>query len=112
MSPVKIYHAAVQGKIAGLLYCYLDQGHVLSECAIKTGKGTKVANVAWSSDDRFEVLKEKTECSIAPEICVEILSESNTKAEIEEKKVQYFVQGAVEVWICDKHGRVAFNRTP
>ena len=54
MSPVKVYHSAFQGKIAALLYFNMDGGEVLAECAINTGMGTKVADVAWASSDRFE----------------------------------------------------------
>lgn len=109
MSPVKVYHSAFQGKIAALLYINIGKGEVLTECAIKTDKGTKVADVAWSSSERFEIIKTETECSIAPEICVEVVSESNTTAEMNEKKALYFAQGALEVWICDEHGHMNFH---
>jgi Uma2 family endonuclease len=49
----------------------------------------------------------------APEICVEVLSPSNTVKEIEEKTVLYFEAGASEVWICDEGGSIRFHfRTP
>src|SRR5438132_13758080 len=44
----------------------------------------------------------------APELCVEILSPSNTKAEIEEKTALYFDAGAREVWICSPSGTMQF----
>lgn len=108
MSPVKVYHSAFQGKIAALLYINIGTGEVLTECAIKTDKGTKVADVAWSSSERFEKVRADTECSIAPEICVEVVSESNTMTELNEKKALYFARGALEVWICAEHGRIKF----
>lgn len=43
MSPVKVYRSAFQGRIARLLP---ENGVALPECAIKTEKGTKVADVA------------------------------------------------------------------
>ena len=86
MSPVKVYHSAYQGKIAALLYLNTEGGEVLAECAIKTDKGTKVADVAWASDERFEHIKNEAECSVSPEICVEILSTGNTEKEINEKR--------------------------
>ena len=108
MSPVKVYHSAFQGKIAALLYIHLGQGEVLAECAIKTDMGTKVADVAWASDERFAVIRTETECSIAPEICVEVVSESNTDDEMNKKKALYFKKGALEVWMCDEHGQMEF----
>ncbi len=108
MSPVKVYHSAYQGKMAALLYINMNSGEVLSQCAINTKKGTKVADVAWSSSERFDLIKEETECSIAPEICVEVLSESNTNQEINTKKSLYFKNGAREVWICSGSGAITF----
>jgi len=46
MSPVKINHSILQGEIEFLLRSLLKGGKALSGCAIKTGKGTKVADVA------------------------------------------------------------------
>jgi Uma2 family endonuclease len=106
MSPVKVYHSAYQGKIAALLYLNTQGGEVLAECAIKTDKGTKVADVAWASDERFGQIKNEAECSVAPEICVEILSSSNTEKEMEEKRYLYFKSGAKEVWICHQNGMI------
>jgi len=108
MSPVKVYHSAYQGKIAALLYLNTEDGEVLAECAIKTDKGTKVADVAWASDERFKQIKNEAECSVAPEICVEILSSSNTEKEIDEKRDLYFKSGAEEVWICNKKRMIHF----
>lgn len=107
MTPVKIYHSAYQGKISVLLDKYLN-GQVLVECAIKTHKGTKVADVAWVSSQRFTQIREETDCSIAPEICVEILLSSNSTVEMAEKRQLYFAQGAQEVWLCSETGQMDF----
>ena len=105
MSPVKVYHSAFQGKIVRLLP---ERGVVLPECAIKTKKGTKVADIAWCSEERFKLIAPEAECSIAPEICVEVLSSSNTGEEIEEKWELYILAGAKEFWVCDEKGEVVF----
>ena len=107
MSPVKVYHSAFQGKISSLLD-RLTGGHVLTECAIETRKGTKVADVAWASKERFKKIINEVECSIAPEVCVEVLSSANTLDEIDEKKSLYFEKDCKEVWICSKQGKVTF----
>jgi len=105
MSPVKVYHSAFQGKITRLLPA---NGVVLPECAIQTAKGTKVADIAWCSEQRFKVIEHEAECSIAPEICIEVASSSNSKAEMEEKRQLYIAAGAKEFWICDEDGSVKF----
>ena len=109
MSPVKVYHSAFQGEIEHLLRSLLPDGKTLPECAIATPKGTKVADAAWVSPDRFEIVREEDECSIAPEICVEVISSSNSKREIREKMDLYFSRGALECWTCDESGNMNFH---
>src|SRR5271170_7606705 len=48
----------------------------------------------------------------ASEICIEILSPSNSAAEIAEKRILYFDAGAAEVWICNRDGSLAFYSAP
>lgn len=107
MSPVKVYHSAFQGKIGSLLY-NLAGDYVLTECAIATRSGTKVADVAWASKETFKQIINEVECSIAPEICIEVLSSANTADEIDQKKALYFEQGCKEIWVCSKEGKVTF----
>ena len=85
-----------------------SEGKVLAECAIHTTKGTKVADVAWASNERFKQIKDEVACSIAPEVCVEVLSFSNTVDEIQEKRQLYFERGAQEVWSCGADGEIHF----
>lgn len=106
MTPVKVSHSLYQGEIEFLLRSQLKEGKALPECAIKTAKGTKVADVAWVSPERLNRVKNAIECPIAPEICIEILSSSNE--EIIEKRRLYFDAGAFEVWICDADGHMRF----
>jgi hypothetical protein len=44
----------------------------------------------------------------APEICVEIVSPSNSRSEITEKRALYFDAGAAEVWVCALYGSISF----
>lgn len=108
MTPVKVNHSAYQGEITYLLRSILKQGRTLPECAIATRRGTKVADVAWASRERFAKIILETECSVAPEICVEVISYSNTEDEINEKKELYFENGSKEVWICMSEGDMRF----
>ncbi|MFO1433472.1 MAG: Uma2 family endonuclease [Candidatus Competibacteraceae bacterium] len=108
MSPVKVYHSALQGEIAAALRSNRKDGKILTECAIQTSKGTKVADVAWASKETYLVIKDEVECSLAPEVCIEVLSSSNTAEEIEEKKGLYFEKGAREVWLCDRVGVIEY----
>jgi len=108
MAPVKVAHSAYQGEIGFLLRSMRGEGKVLAECAIQTAKGTKVADVAWASNERFGHIKDEAACSIAPEVCVEVLFFSNTVDEIQEKRQLYFERGAQEVWSCGADGKIHF----
>ncbi|MCP9495703.1 MAG: Uma2 family endonuclease [Pyrinomonadaceae bacterium MAG19_C2-C3] len=108
MTPVKIKHSVHTGRISRLMGQMRAEGEVLVECAIKTGKGTKVADVAWSSPERFGVIENDTDASIAPEVCVEVVSASNTDKEMKGKRELYFESGAQEVWTCDESGGMRF----
>ncbi len=108
MSPVKVYHSLYQAEITYLLRSMLKGGKALTECAVKTRKGTKVADAAWASSKRLERIRHETECSVAPEICVEVISSGNTDDEIKEKAALYFETGSQEVWICKADGTLDF----
>lgn len=108
MSPVTVLHSAYSGKIGNLLISILKKGSILPACAIRTRKGTKVADVAWVSPERLKLIRHEFDTPIAPEICVEVLSESNTDKEMRTKRKLYFESGALEVWICDQSGNIRF----
>ena len=86
MSPTKVYHSIYQGEIAYQLRVLSPTGKTLVECAIATRKGTKVAGVAWASPERLATIWSEIECSIAPELCVEVLSSTNTRQEMQAKR--------------------------
>lgn len=107
MTPAKLMHGKYQSLIDGLLQDLMEQpGETVIGCAIQTRKGTKVADIAWFSEDRWEQVQDEYDSPIAPEICVEVISPSNSSGEIEEKKQLYFERGAVEVWTCNAKGKM------
>ena len=108
MNPVKLNHSVYQGEIIRLLVNINPDGKVLAECAIWTRKGTKVADVAWFSDKLWQTQKGKTEAAVAPELCVEVASMSNSEREMTEKRKLYFEQEAIEFWFCDEYGNISF----
>jgi len=66
----------------------------------------------WASRERFEQIKHEVECSVAPEVCVEVFFPGNTDKEMREKRELYFETGAEEVWYCDEDGRLSFPDYP
>ena len=109
MSPTNNRNGYLRFKIGSLLEKAVSQpGELVTECAIRTSKGTKVADVAWFSAERWAVVKDEFDSSIAPEICIEVRTPRNSEAEMTRKRELYFESGAVEVWECDDEGRLRF----
>ena len=106
MSPASNQHGQIQIEIGHNLMNQLPEGKVIAECSIQTLEGVKVADVAWASDEFIETFAYKTPYPKAPEICVEIASPSNSKAEIADKVNLYLAKGANEVWIVYENGKI------
>lgn len=106
MSPASNLHGAIQSKVGALLARKLKKGVVITECSVQTRDGVKVADVAWASDDFVARHGMTTPYPQAPELCVEIVSPSNTKAEIDFKISLYFAHGAQEVWVVSLQKKV------
>ena len=106
--PPAASHGSFQSEIAVLLRSLLNSGRVLTECPISTADGVKAADVAWASPAQMRELGALPCFPRAPEICVEVLSPSNTEAEIDEKMALYFDAGASEVCLCDRNGGMRF----
>jgi Uma2 family endonuclease len=105
-------HSDRQGQIMTLLIQLLPAGRAMPECPISTADGVKAVDLAWLDSDRIELRERPLILTCAPEICIEILSPSNTSAEIDEKRALYFDAGAAEVWICNLDGSITFFVRP
>ena len=101
-------HGQRQIDIGFLLRQLFPDGHTVSECPVSTAGGVKAIDVAWLAPERTENIRQLTVFEHAPDICIEILSPSNTASEIDEKRALYFDAGASEVWICDVDGAMTF----
>lgn len=103
--PPSFNHSDAQGLLIEILLKVApDEGRARPEVPISTSEGVKAIDVAWLSEKRLSRSSSRNVLTIAPEICIEVLSPSNTQAEIDEKKRLYFEAGAEEVWICGLDG--------
>jgi Uma2 family endonuclease len=108
MSPrPDFWHGNYETEIATLLKRLMPAGHVVSECPVETADGVKGVDVVWLSASRHPGRHRYTVMKVAPEICVEIVSPSNTSAEMEEWRRLFFECRAEEVWQCEE-GRMQF----
>lgn len=108
MSPASNEHSFRQSRLIRELLRQAESGEVLPECSIETDDGTKVADVVWFSDGFYSQHGLATPYLKAPEICVEILSPSNSRNEMTKKRKLYFDRGAKEVWLCEEDGSLRF----
>ncbi len=88
---------ALLGPIAG------EQGVLDIELAFRALPEYEVrgADVAYVPKDRYEAIGDNDYLRGSPEIVFEVLSRSNTKAEMREKAALCLATGTVEFWIVD-----------
>ncbi|HLX60103.1 MAG TPA: Uma2 family endonuclease [Planctomycetota bacterium] len=112
MSPAANNHGCFQTSIVEILLKQQTEGKPSVECSVQTRKNVKVPDVVWMSDTFIRKhsagLILDTPLENAPELCVEIVSPSNTRAELKEKRDLYFERGAREVWQCSEQGEIKF----
>ena len=109
MTPASNRHGMYQTEIASRLRALMRHGRVFNECSIATLDGVKVADVVWVSPAFLKKNRDVTPYAQSPEICVEVISPSNSHQEIEGKIAAYFSKGAREVWLCDLNGKMSFH---
>ena len=97
-----------QSSILKLLLKKMRSGRALQETVIDTEDGNKVADATWMSAAFLRANKGWSSFKVAPEICVEVKSPSNSMGELFEKKDLYLKAGAREVWIREQAGKMLF----
>jgi Uma2 family endonuclease len=108
MSPASAWHGNYAHEIGMRLSQLLTDGKIINEAPVQTAEGVRVADVAWMSRERWSPHRRAVALPVAPEICVEILSPSNSREEMLEKMTLFYARGAQEVWLCDEAGRMEF----
>jgi Uma2 family endonuclease len=113
MSPARTTHSIQQARIAYLFASIAERkgiaGDAATESAVLTAGGIKVPDVAWLTPEDRHGSTTETLLTAAPAVCVEVLSPSNSAAEIAEKVTLYFAAGAREVWVCEEDGTMRFQ---
>jgi Uma2 family endonuclease len=106
MSPTFNYHGWYQARLAVLFAQLAPTGQPFVELAVLTDSGLFEVDVAWTRE--YRKVREQKYASPAPEICVEVESESNTPQEFNRKSDALFSAGCSEVWIVRKGGQIEF----
>lgn len=106
VSPATTRHAFHQAFIAGELRRSLPHGITFTECPVETQIGVRAPDVAWASREFVDRHGLTNPLPEAPELCIEVLSPSNTEAEMNEKVAAYFAASAHEIWLVEESGQV------
>ena len=104
----KMRHAKIQSRLVRLLRPKAEHlGVVESEVAFRAlpEYDLRGADVAFVSQQRWDATPDDDNLHGSPEIVIEVLSPSNTKAEIREKAALYLSTGARDFWIVDPKRR-------
>lgn len=101
-------HGEFGTEIFVLLLRHLPDGRATMGSGVQTSNGTRIPDVLWMSRARRRKHRGKVSYPEAPEICVEVISPSNSRREIKEKTALYLEAGAQEVWHCERDGTMRF----
>jgi hypothetical protein len=104
VSPPTERHSFLQGFVTKELGRQRPEGTTLPEFPVETEIGMRVPDVVWISAGLMDRRRREKELQIVPELCVEVLSPTNTRIEMTEKTAAYLAAGAKEVWIVDEDG--------
>ncbi len=107
MSPASFLHSLLQGSLTKIIGTQLE-GKVFTELAVQTTKGIRVPDVAWGSLAYVQKHIKDIYALSAPELCVEIISPSNTREEMMNKVELFLEAGAKEMWLVTEDGQVTY----
>jgi Uma2 family endonuclease len=112
--PMGYYESRIAQVISHLLQTYLDQNPIAivggeSGPMRTTGTQVRMPDVSVVLCKRFtlEMLKTQKVLPLAPDIAVEVLSQSNTRSEMDRKLREYFEAGTQLVWYIDPESETA-----
>jgi Uma2 family endonuclease len=79
----------------------------VTEVSVLTDKGIRVPDVVWMPEASWAASVDQTPLLKVPDVCVEVLSPSNTREEISMKVAAYLRGGAREVLVVELSGAVS-----
>lgn len=113
-----------ESRIAAILIRYLLEFVESHDIGFVTGadgpyrmklKNVRLPDVTYISWNRFASREDADKpniCPVSPDLVVEVLSESNTKKEIEKKQIEYFETGVQLLWIVDPRKKIVTVQRP
>jgi Uma2 family endonuclease len=106
--PMGLLHAKRAEKISMAIRTALADWHLWQEVGLHTADGIKAPDLLGAAPDFEERIDERGFLLSAPDLCVEVMSPSNSWEEMRHKTLLYLAAGAKEVWVCDGAGEIHF----
>jgi Uma2 family endonuclease len=108
VNAVRVIHAFYVEMIQRRLRELRPDGFTPPEFPVQTGDGVRSPDVVWISAARKKRTLLENTASIAPEICIEVMSAGNSMRKMLEKRDLYLAAGAIEFWVCGQEGAMRF----
>lgn len=109
MTPGGYDHSIRIGSLIRLFATINSEWRVGTRLGILTSDGLKAPAVILASPNYHAKFRGyESFVPGAPELCIEVMSPSNSWQEMRDKMALYFEVGAREVWIVDTDGRISF----
>ena len=112
-------HGRMTGHIYTLIFNHVSSRNLPLDVGVSTGfqidpYTLRVPDVQVTGWERMAAYDEDAGGwpRFAPDVAIEVVSPSNTRAEMERKTTEYFANGAQAVWIADPTPRTVSIRRP
>jgi Uma2 family endonuclease len=114
MPPPDAVHYEMQWRLLELLRPHASSGRLGTEAYRPSPKTRRVriADVGWASAERWRAVHGQLYLPAAPELVIEVLSDSNTAADIMRPQDDAFVGGALEFWAIEMQTRTVTVSRP
>jgi Uma2 family endonuclease len=106
--PIGLPHAKRAAKISSEIKGRVPGWQVWPEVGIHTADGIKAPDLAVAPPGFVESVDQRGFLLAAPDLCVEVMSPSNSWEEMRHKALLYLAAGAREVWVCGEAGELVF----
>lgn len=108
MPPPTFEHGEVQVNVAGYIWTFLKSnkiGRVVTESGTVTDRKPDTVRgpvISYYSKERLPLEQRVVKyADVSPDLCVEVISPSNTRKQMRDKIKEYFFAGVRMVWMVD-----------
>ena len=109
VSPPTTRHGFLQAYVTRELARQRSEGTTFTGCPVETDIGMRMPDVVWASAEFMSRHGTEKQFLVAPDLCVEVLSPTNTRPEMAAKTAAYLAAGAREVWLVGEDGVPEFH---